>query len=232
MFLPSSKTFLVPSISNSYVDRSRLVWYGVLFTTCYVVVYIWDSILRRREKKNMNLIHYEEEWIIWPWKKILHWDDWKIRVKKPYWSFICMDMASKYYINFVMNKPTLICCSHAFAFHVMCIITIVDWDMHKDYQPRCLFPVNPFQFFLQPHPLRRVFHWWQSNLFRKLYRHKKVKINPLQICRCGLIKRKHIYRCGKVKYQMENNWIAQLYELMHVWWHTIEDCYFWRRNKE
>lgn len=162
MYLLSSKTFLVSSISNCYVDRSRLVWYGILVTTWHVVVYIGDSILQRmKEKRTWISFIIKMNRLLDPKKdRTMRWL--KIRVKKPYRSFICMDMSSKYYVNFVLNKPTLKCCSHAFAFHVMCVITIVDWNMHKDYQPRCLFPVNPVQFFSQPHPLRCVFHWWQN----------------------------------------------------------------------
>ena len=69
-----------------------------------------------------------------------------------------MDMASKDYINFVMNKPLLKDCPHTFTFHEVCFITVVDWDMHKNNEPRCLLPVNPFKFFSEPFPLRGIFH--------------------------------------------------------------------------
>lgn len=46
--LPRSKAFLVPSISNSDVDRGRLVRYWISIPRRYVVVYIRDAVLQTR----------------------------------------------------------------------------------------------------------------------------------------------------------------------------------------
>ena len=48
--LPSSKAFLISSISNCNVNRRWFVWYRVPLTTCYIVVYIWDSTLKIKKK--------------------------------------------------------------------------------------------------------------------------------------------------------------------------------------
>lgn len=69
-----------------------------------------------------------------------------------------MDMARKDYINFVMDEPALKYGLHTFTLHVMCFIAIVDWNVHKNNEPRGLLPVNPFKFFFEPHPLRCVLH--------------------------------------------------------------------------
>ena len=69
-----------------------------------------------------------------------------------------MDMPSKDYVNFVMDKPTLIDRSHAFTLHEMGFIAIIDRNMHQYNKPRCFLPVNPFNFLSQPPPLRSVFH--------------------------------------------------------------------------
>lgn len=67
--------------------------------------------------------------------------------KKAYKSFISMDMASKNYVNFVMDEPTLKCSSHAFTLQIVSFITVVDRTMHENDEPRCFFPINPCQFF-------------------------------------------------------------------------------------
>lgn len=69
-----------------------------------------------------------------------------------------MDMASKDYIDFVMDKPTLKFCSHTFTLHVVRFIAIVDGSVHKNNEPRGLLPVNLFKFLIEPHPLRCVLH--------------------------------------------------------------------------
>ena len=63
--------------------------------------------------------------------------------KEPYRSFISMDMTSKDYINFVTDEPFFEDCSHTFTLHEMCFVTVVDWNVHKDNEPRGLLPVNP-----------------------------------------------------------------------------------------
>lgn len=50
--LPSSKTFLISSISNCYVHWSWYVRYRITVTTGYVVMYIRDAIL---QIKNISL---------------------------------------------------------------------------------------------------------------------------------------------------------------------------------
>lgn len=48
--LPRSKPFLVASISNSDIDRGRLVRHGISVPRCYVVVYIRDAVLQQGDK--------------------------------------------------------------------------------------------------------------------------------------------------------------------------------------
>lgn len=46
---PWCKTFLVSSISNSYINRSWFIWHRITHTTRYVVVYVWDTILSKNK---------------------------------------------------------------------------------------------------------------------------------------------------------------------------------------
>lgn len=54
----------------------------------------------------------------------------RLRVLRTYRSFIGMDMASKYDIDLVLNKPGLELDSHGFPFHIVIVIAIVPWGMH------------------------------------------------------------------------------------------------------
>lgn len=48
--LPRSKTFLISSISDCDVHRCWFVSYGIPVTSCYVVIYIGESILKAGQK--------------------------------------------------------------------------------------------------------------------------------------------------------------------------------------
>ena len=127
---------------------------------------------------------------------------WECEDKEPYWSFISMNMASKDYINFILNKPTLEHCSHALTLHEMCIITIVEWNMHQNNEPRCLFPVNILQFYSQPLPLRCVLHCQHKN-----HKLKRVTVSLLLLQSYNWKEVTCLRKEGKEKYtyQMANS---------------------------
>lgn len=91
-----------------------------------------------------------------------------LRRKKTYRSLISMNVASKNHVNFIFNKPTLKCCSHAFSLHEVCTVTVIYWNMHQDNEPWRLFPIYPIQFISEPQPLRCVFHCTNSRKMRSL----------------------------------------------------------------
>lgn len=69
-----------------------------------------------------------------------------------------MDVASKDDVNSVFDKPSFVGSSHAFPFHEMSLITVVERNMHKDYKPRSFLSVHLFKFMFQPMPLRCIFY--------------------------------------------------------------------------
>lgn len=56
-FLPASKTFLISSISNCNVNRSRFVWHRITVTAGDIVASIRDSILKIREHVDRHIFH-------------------------------------------------------------------------------------------------------------------------------------------------------------------------------
>jgi hypothetical protein len=106
---------------------------------------------------------------------------------KPYRSFISMDMASKDHVNLVLDEPALENHSHAFTFHIVSFISVVERHVHENNEPRCLLPINPRQLFTEPFILWCVLYCYGRSKYivgvlkeRKQHFQKKTRYTSIK----------------------------------------------------
>lgn len=92
-----------------------------------------------------------------------------------------MDMARKDHVNLVLDEPALKSCSHAFTLHIVSFITVVEWHMHENNEPRCLVSINPFQLFSEPFPLWCVLYCYERTNYLKKIRKKPGNIFKIRL---------------------------------------------------
>ena len=81
-------------------------------------------------------------------------------------------MASKDHINLVLDEPAFENHSHAFTFHKVSFITVVERHVHENNEPRCLFPINPRQLISEPFILWCVLYCYERSIYCKSVKKK------------------------------------------------------------